>query len=60
MVSAAGMPTVSASPSIVASTATTSNVPFGTPMVDTSYLSQGIGPIPGAALSKGAQRYTPY
>merc|ERR1712051_512739 len=58
------MLTMSASPSIFANSPTTatSNMPgVGTQMVDaTSYLSQGFGPIPGAPLSKGQQRFTPY
>jgi len=58
------MVTMSASPSIFANSPTTatSNMPgVGTQMVDaTSYLSQGFGPIPGAPLSKGQQRFTPY
>lgn len=50
--------TVSASPSIVA-TSTASNVPVATPVVDTAaYLSQSIGPI--ANVSKGQQRFAPY
>jgi len=59
------MVTVSASPSIFANSATTaaSNMPVAPPVtIDTmnSYLSQGIGPIPGAPLSKGQQRFAPY
>lgn len=49
---------VSASPSIVATTAA-SNVAMANPMVE-SYLNQGIGPIPGATISKGQQRFAPY
>jgi hypothetical protein len=48
---------VSASPSIVATTA--SNVAMAPSMVE-SYLNQGIGPIPGATISKGQQRFAPY
>jgi len=57
------MVTMSASPSIFANSATTTTsnpVPVATPVVDTTYLSQGIGPIPGAPLSKGQQRFAPY
>lgn len=51
--------TVSASPSLVSNASSASTVPVATPVVDT-YLSQGIGPISGATLSKGQQRFAPY
>jgi len=36
-----------------------SNVAMAPSMVE-SYLNQGIGPIPGATISKGQQRFAPY
>jgi len=54
-----GAVTVSASPTVVQQASAATTVPVATPVVDT-YLSQGIGPISGATLSKGQQRFAPY